>query len=276
MIQSSRVLIVDDEIAIRFSLTEVLRNEGYNVTAVESGEAALQQIEKQEFDLVLLDLRMKGIGGIEVLNSLRSLHPDTCVIVLTAHASLETAVEALRQGAHDYLFKPCKTDQLRRSVRKGLEKRMRSQRRERVLSDLERRLSSTLAELRDVSEQTAPPNNARSSATPSTQTEERADVLQCGDVTINRVRHTVEIDGDHVELTPTEFELLTYLAEEAPRVIPPRELIREVQGYDCLPWEAQNLVRSHIYNIRKKLREQTEKGNVIRTVRGAGYGLESP
>ena len=120
-----KVLVVDDEANIRASLKEMLTRDGHQVVTVDSGEAALALISgtTQAFDVVLIDLKMKGIGGIKVLKALRQQSPDTVAIVLTAHASLGTAVEAVRHGAHDYLFKPCKPTELRESIRRGSQNR---------------------------------------------------------------------------------------------------------------------------------------------------------
>ena len=114
------ILIVDDEPNIRASLEEMLTGDGYQVTAAESGEAALALLGTKTFDLALIDLKLGGIGGIDVIKALRERALDTVVIVLTAHGSMETAVEALRQGAHDYLFKPCRPADLRASIQRGL------------------------------------------------------------------------------------------------------------------------------------------------------------
>jgi DNA-binding NtrC family response regulator len=123
VIQKAKILVVDDDAGVRFFLKELLTSEGYDVVTVESGEAALERIAVQEFELALIDLRMKGIGGIEVLTALRERSSNTIAIILTAHGSMETAIEALRQGAHDYLLKPCTAGQLRKSVRTGLLRR---------------------------------------------------------------------------------------------------------------------------------------------------------
>jgi CheY-like chemotaxis protein len=101
-----RLLVADDEAAIRESLSEVLREEGYEVTEAPDGAAAIAAVQSREFDLVIADLRMPGADGIEVLRRTRELAPQTLVILVTAYATLETAVEALRQGAHDYIIKP--------------------------------------------------------------------------------------------------------------------------------------------------------------------------
>jgi DNA-binding NtrC family response regulator len=119
----AKILVVDDDELIRSYLDQVLTHEGYRVCAVESGEEALACIAAQEFDLALIDLKMDGIGGMEVLAAMRQQWPDTIVILLTGHPTLETVFEALRQGAYDYMFKPCRIPELRESVDKGLVRR---------------------------------------------------------------------------------------------------------------------------------------------------------
>lgn len=263
---TTRILVVDDEPGIRFFLEETLTRDGHQVVAVESGEAALKQIAAQEFDLALLDLKLKGIGGMEVLAALRRRAPDTAVIVLTAHASLETAVEALRQGAHDYLFKPCKTVQLRESVRTGLIKRRRELRQRGLLAQLERSLTNNLEEIRaTVVEQPAAPEP---DAEPDAQQDR---FLQRGGLIVDSMRHVISLDEHLLELSSTEFDLLAYLVSEAPRVVPPKELVREVRGYETEIWEARDIVRYHVYRIRQKIKETTGRDDVIRTVRGVGY-----
>jgi DNA-binding NtrC family response regulator len=144
----AKILIVDDEDAIRLSLEELLTRDGYQVVAVESGERALAHIASHQFDLALLDLRLKGIGGTEVLAALREQALDTAVIVLTAHGSMETAINALRQGAHDYLLKPCDAGSLRESVRTALLRREREQRQRALLRQVEQNLTASLEEIR--------------------------------------------------------------------------------------------------------------------------------
>lgn len=120
MAPAVKVLVVDDDPLVCKHLETVLTHEGYQVLAVDCGEDALAHIAAEQFDVALVDLKMPGIGGLEVLAELRRCSPDTVVIVLTGHATLETVFEALRQGAHDYLFKPCRAEELRASVREGL------------------------------------------------------------------------------------------------------------------------------------------------------------
>jgi signal transduction histidine kinase len=123
VVSKAKILVVDDEPGIRYFLEETLRGAGYHVVSAESGKIALDLVSREDFDVALLDLKMDGIGGLEVLAVLRQQSPDTVAIVLTAHGSTKTAIEALRQGAYDYLLKPCDPQQLRESVRTGLNKR---------------------------------------------------------------------------------------------------------------------------------------------------------
>ena len=103
---AATILVADDEAAIRESLAGVLRDEGHAVFEVADGEAALKIIEAVEFDLVIADLRMPGASGIDVLRRIRVVAPQSFVVLVTAYASIESAVEALRQGAQDYIVKP--------------------------------------------------------------------------------------------------------------------------------------------------------------------------
>jgi DNA-binding NtrC family response regulator len=119
----ARILIVDDELIARENLDHVLRKEGYETVAVENGLAAIREIEKAEFDLVMTDLRMQPVDGMQVLYRTKELYPDTEVIVITGYASVSTAVEAIQKGAHHYVPKPYKIDEVRIMVRQALEKR---------------------------------------------------------------------------------------------------------------------------------------------------------
>jgi len=101
-----KILIVDDERNTRKSLEEILKLEGYDVEAVGDGKSAVKALENGQFDLMLLDLKMQGMDGLEVLKFSSENAPTCKVIMLTAHGSLESAIQALRQGAHDYILKP--------------------------------------------------------------------------------------------------------------------------------------------------------------------------
>lgn len=261
-------MVVDDQPGVRFFLKEVLEGEGYSVVAAESGETALEYIPVEAFDVAIIDLVMKEVGGIEVLKALKQKTPNTAAIVLTAHGSLETAVEALREGAHDYLFKPCKTSRLRKSVRTALTKTRREERRLEVLSNLEGFLTRSLEELRDATDE-APPADSDITQESGTET---SDFLERGDLSVDFARHLIKVDDQVVQLSPTEFDVLAYLIREAPRVVSTEEVAREVQGYED-PWDASETVRYHIYRIRQKIKDCTGRQDVIHTVRGVGYTI---
>ena len=102
----SRVLVVDDDVSILGVIAEVLEDDGYAVTTASTGEDALECLSGDPFALVMTDIRLPGINGVEVLEQVRKLHPRTNVIIITSHASLETAIDAIKHGAYDYLLKP--------------------------------------------------------------------------------------------------------------------------------------------------------------------------
>jgi len=116
-----KILIVDDEESHRIMLSAVLDDEGYAVTDVASGREALNEIEQGPFDLVLMDLKMEEMDGIETLREIRKVSPLLPIIIMTAYASVKTAVDALKAGAFDYLTKPLDLDELKVVVKKGLE-----------------------------------------------------------------------------------------------------------------------------------------------------------
>ncbi len=118
-----RVLVVDDEPSMRELLEIVLRREGYEVLVADNGRAAMAALERHPIDLLISDIKMPDMSGVEVLRAARTIDQDILAIMITAFASTETAVEALRLGAHDYISKPFKVDELKLRVRKALEQR---------------------------------------------------------------------------------------------------------------------------------------------------------
>src|SRR5438552_17650426 len=116
----AKILVVDDELSMREVLEITLRREGYDVTVADGGEAALQALEAAVFDLVLTDLRMRGVDGLAVLRAVKERAPGTAVLMLTAFASTDTAVEAMKLGAYDYVTKPFKLDEIRLTIANDL------------------------------------------------------------------------------------------------------------------------------------------------------------
>ena len=121
--KDARILIVDDEDIARENLGHVLSKEGHEIVSVDRGIKALNVLEDSEFDLVLTDLKMKQVDGMEVLTRTKEQYPDTEVIIITAYATVATAIEAMRKGAYNYIPKPYKMDQVRLVVKRALEKK---------------------------------------------------------------------------------------------------------------------------------------------------------
>ncbi|HYJ78777.1 MAG TPA: sigma-54 dependent transcriptional regulator [Longimicrobiaceae bacterium] len=117
---SARVLVVEDQALVRDLIVQVLREEGHAVETAETGEEALRRLERELYDVVLLDLALPGIGGMEVLSAARSLQTDAQFVMMTGHGSVASAVEAVRLGAFDYLAKPVEVDELALAVERAL------------------------------------------------------------------------------------------------------------------------------------------------------------
>ncbi len=127
-----RILLVDDEERFRNTLQKLLAAQGLAVTAVASGQAALEALEAQPhqtFDVVLLDIRMPGLSGIQTLAAIKQLDPNLEVIMLTGHASMDAALEIIRLGAYDYLLKPCPTEELLLKIEAAYDKKVEREKR---------------------------------------------------------------------------------------------------------------------------------------------------
>lgn len=118
---AARILVVDDELAALKNLSHLLNKEGYEVASCLSGSAALKELQQREFDVILTDLRMKGVDGIALLRRAKELQPECEVIVVTGHATLDSAVEAMKEGAFHYIAKPYRLDEVRQEVRSALD-----------------------------------------------------------------------------------------------------------------------------------------------------------
>ncbi|OHB25692.1 MAG: Fis family transcriptional regulator [Desulfuromonadaceae bacterium GWC2_58_13] len=118
-----KILVVDDEAVIREGIRRILEKEGYQVEPKSSGRVALERLQEEDFDLVITDLKMPGMGGLELLKAIRILQPDVPVILITGYSTVETAVEAMKNGAFDYLAKPFTPGQISEKVQKALDQR---------------------------------------------------------------------------------------------------------------------------------------------------------
>jgi len=273
--EPASILVVDDEGAIRYSVTKTLQRSGYRVDAVGSAEEALDLLATHEFDVVLTDIRMPGLSGVDLLGHVREIHPDTSVILMTGYAHLDTAVESLRLGAHDYLVKPSSSRDIRESVERGIERAQSMRRRRRLLDVIQNsveELSVGTPEYKRVSlnemEKAAVANPPEPLNTVGTLA-----AMELGPLTLFPGRYQVSVEDETIDLTPTEFDLLLYLAAHRGRVVPCGELVREVRGYAVNEEEAREVIRPHVSNLRRKIKLRSQNLDLIINVRGIGYRL---
>ena len=239
----SNILVVDDEPVARQSLSEILRLEGYAVNAVPNGQAAVEYVRTHPVELVVVDLRMPGMDGLEVVQVVNQISPETEVILLTAFGTTETAIQALRLRVHDYLLKPAPPSQVVNSVKKGLARR-------------EARLKAR-------------------GGTSTMDVEEGIAEFSLKDGTnIDLSRRQIRKKDQIIHLTPAEGRLLRVLIENPGRVYSHRELVLLVQGYDTSQREAPEILRPLVSRLRHKLEEFPSLSDRIVSVRGTGYLYE--
>ena len=140
MSSEARILVVDDEMGIREGCKRALSAEGYCVDDAEDGNAGLEKVKENGYDLLLVDLMMPGMSGLELIAKIHLIDPEIILLVITGHATIETAVEAMKKGAYDYLPKPFSPDALIAVVRRGLEKRSLRQEAKKLYWERDQRL----------------------------------------------------------------------------------------------------------------------------------------
>ena len=230
-----KVLIVDDEAGIRFFLTETLEHVGYEVQTADKGESALDILRDTAFDLIFLDLNLGGkTNGMRILEMVKWRWMNTAVIILTAHGTMDSALTAIREGVDGYLLKPV-----------------------------------TPAEVRDAAVEAL---SRRKPVDGSSKPEAGADaphVLSSGKLLLDLDQHRVHLAGKYIDLTSSEFRLLTYFMENRQRVLSPSELVRVVRDFESEDErEAREIIKWYIHRLRKKL----GGGYIyIENVRGVGY-----
>ncbi len=241
---SPTILIVDDEAIALKSLGDILRLEGYIVATAENGQVAVNYARNHYVDLMIVDLRMPGIGGLEVVQIINEISPDTEVILLTAFGTTESAVKALRLRIHDYLLKPASPAQILASVRIGLSRR-------------------------------ADKLRSREGYASDTPLDERVATVKLKDGTeIDLSRRLIKYAGKETHLTPAEGRLLRIFIENVGRVFSHRELVLLVQGYETAQHEAPEILRPLVSRLRHKICEVPSLDGSVVSVRGTGYVFE--
>jgi DNA-binding response OmpR family regulator len=225
--RGGRILVVDDEETVRLTLTAVLSSAGYEVASASTGADALALLQISEFDLVLTDLRLDDIDGLQILANVRKRWPDTVTLMLTGYASLDSAVAALRAGAYDYLCKPCPVDEILATVARGIERRrlgLEVKRNVRHLEvsietarDLHSSLQTQVESMRTVL-------NQRDRLLQGLCTELKTSLLSVAGLTEVLLGRVVPAAGDHPEAVeiPAAQELVSYIEQiqaEAERLV---------------------------------------------------------
>jgi DNA-binding response OmpR family regulator len=236
------ILVVDDEPVARQSLTDILKLEGFAVTSAPNGQAAVEYVRTHSVDVMIVDLRMPGMDGLEVVQVLNQLSPETEVILLTAFGSTETAIQALRLRIHDYLLKPSSPAQIISSVKKALTHR------------------AAKIQLRD---------------SDADNVDESIEVVTLTDGTeIDLSRRQIKYKSRVEHLTPAEGRLLRILIKNEGKVFSHRELVLLVQGYDTSQREAPEILRPLVSRLRHKLEQFPLLSEQVVSVRGTGYLYE--
>lgn len=236
----SNILVVDDEPVARQSLSDILKLEGYIVSAVSNGQAAVEYVRTHAVDIMIVDLKMPGMDGLEVIQVVNQISPETEIILLTAHASIESATQALRLRIHDYLLKPASPPQILASVKKGLSRRA---------------------------------SKSRFSATLNSEGSQDVFTLKDGTI-IDLSRRQIKFKTKVEHLTPAEGRLLRILMENEGKVFSHRELVLLVQGYDTSQQEAPEILRPLVSRLRHKLEAFPSLSEKVVSVRGTGYLYE--
>ena len=261
-----RLLIVDDEPNIRSALGLGLRLMGYLVDEAGSGEEALLMLEHLPYDLMVLDMRMPGLHGIDVMKRARQLCPELLIVILTGHATLESAIAAVKSEAVDYLLKPASTHEIAETVTRALKNRATKRHRQQLVQ--------LLGEALEVLGQT---DTATSTGSVSKDTAVGAP-LQFDYLTLDRQKRMLTVDGlesQTLHLTEGETLVLASLMMYTDQVLSCSDLIQAGWGYEMNEQEAQGVIRPHICRLRGKIGEVMAKPILIHTVRKRGYVLSS-
>jgi two-component system, OmpR family, response regulator RpaB len=261
MLEPAKILIVDDEQNLRDTLAVILRDEGYQVYAAANASEALAFLRLRTFDIMFLDIRMPEKSGLELLPEIRQLHPRIPIFILTAFSSLDSAIEAMRRGANDYLLKPIDPGDILNRVEAVLNKRVNTS------QDIVQEMKTLLAQLEGS-------NDLLLSTQGEPGTQENAQrFLHCGKITLDLIARQIFYDGKGINVTPTSFDYLLVLMRHPSETINYVDLVREAQGYDLSKIEANDLARGRIHELRKALKENSRHPEIIITVRGTGYRL---
>jgi DNA-binding response OmpR family regulator len=259
------ILIIDDEPNLRRSLGLILQRAGYVITTASNAAEAIQLLQAGAYDLTFLDIKLPDQNGIQLLPQIKNLYPEMPILILTAHATLDTAIGAVRLGARDYLLKPIDPENILSRVENILREEKPKRRRE-----ITTQLQSLLAELQSIEGKNV---QAVSSGT-TTHTTDPARYLKCGPLTLDRHTHSAQFKECNTSLPPSTFDFLVTLVRHSPQPVTYEKLVLESQGYQHLSRsEAREISRWQMHEIRRLLEPDPRHPQLIITVRDVGYRL---
>jgi DNA-binding response OmpR family regulator len=263
---TGHILIIEDEASLRKTLARILQQAGFEVTTAESAEQGLDYIKTTKFDLVFTDLRLPGIAGLEALKRIQAYQANLPVVLFTAQPDINSAVEALRHGATDYLLKPLKPEIIIERTKTILLNKRKEKRKLEITQEIEK-LQNELKQLETKEElNTALTPNANASP-------ER--YIKNGSLVLDLHTRRISIKEETVNLPPTSFDYLLTLVRHAPNVVDFQTLVAEAQGVQAEMREAQELTKWHIHQLRQAIENDPHNPSQLITVRGKGYRLVS-
>jgi DNA-binding response OmpR family regulator len=259
------ILVVDDEPNLRKTLALILQRAGYVVTTAGSADEAHQLLRAGAYGLVFLDIKMPDKSGLTLLSEIRELYSEMPIVLLTAHASLDSAIEAVRKGADDYLLKPIDPPQILERVEQVLAKQRQPRRRREIFDEMQ----NLLAELTNIEGY----GDAEGMQGVGTAVIDPSRYLQRGVIRLDLHTRQAVVDGQAITLTPTAFDYLVTLIRHSPETVAYKKLVKESQGYEPTLIEAKEVARWRIHELRKAMEADSRKPKFIITVRGVGYRL---
>jgi DNA-binding response OmpR family regulator len=265
MSSKNTILIIDDEANLRRSLSLILQKNDYQVTCAGTAQEGLALLRAGSYDLLFLDIKLPDRTGIAILPEIRQRYPDMQVLILTAHASLETAIEAVRQGARDYLLKPVDPQNILVRTREVLAEQKQPKRRREIAAQIQALLGE-LHQMEGAEAQQAPILTALPPTDP-------ARFLRHGLLTLDLHTRHANLDDRYISLPPSTFDYLVTLVRHAPNPVDYQTLVREAQGYDLTRSEAREISRWQVHELRKAMEKDPRKPQYIFTVRDMGYRL---
>jgi len=260
-----KILIIDDEPALRQTLGAILKRSGYTAFMAGTGQEGLQKLREDTYSLLFLDIKLPDGLGVDLLPEIHKIDPELPVIVLTAHATLEAAMQAVRGGARDFLLKPIDPAAILERVSQVLEENKEPHRQREIISQVQ----GLLAELGSP----FPPVAQSASTLPELPEPNDGRFISCGSMRADlQTRHLV-MDDEVISLSPSSFDYLVTLMRHSPDTVTFSDLVKESQGYTCTRIEARDITRWHIHKIRKAIEKDNSDPQHLITVRDIGYRL---